>query len=81
MAVITVRSLPEGLTAQIQRQAKAHHRSMEAEVRAILAQAMQPILTRTGSRHVNFDLIDKTALGELIIEPTCPSLDEMAAPW
>jgi plasmid stability protein len=77
MSVITVRSLPEDLTAQLQRQAKAHHRSMEAEVRAILAEAMQPILTRQGSRHVNFDLIDKTDLGELLLEPIRPLLDEI----
>ena len=46
-------------------------------MRAILAEAMRPILTRPASRHVNFDLIDKTALSDVTLEPIRPSLDEL----
>ena len=76
MSVITVRSLPEHIVARLQLQAKGHHRSMEAEVRAILAEALQP-LAQPAVRHVNFDLIDRIRLGEVVLEPVNPKLHEV----
>ena len=52
----------------------------EAEVRAILSDAMLPApppLVRA-PRHVNFDLIDRTKLGEVVFEPMNPSLQALA---
>ena len=62
MSVIHVRSIPEDLVALLQARAKGHHRSMEAEVRAILAEAIQPPPVQRGQRHVNFNLIEKIEL-------------------
>ena len=77
MAIIHVRSLPEDLVAQLQVRARGHQRSMEAEVRAILAEAVQPQPVYRGQRHVNFDLIAKMALGEVVFAPMTPSLGEI----
>jgi plasmid stability protein len=77
MAIIHVRSLPEDLIVQLQARAKGHHRSMEAEVRSILAEAIQPPPVNRGQRHVNFALIAKMDLGEVVFEPMSPSLREI----
>jgi plasmid stability protein len=77
MSVIHVRSIPETLLDQLQVRAKGHHRSMEAEVRAILADAIQPLPIYRGQRHVNFDLIARLDLGEVVFEPMGPSLGEL----
>lgn len=45
MAVLTIRDFDESLKAKLRIRAAEHGRSMEAEVRAILA----AVLTRTGS--------------------------------
>lgn len=77
MSVIHVRSVPEELAARLQARAKGHHRSMEAEVRVILADAVQLQPPASGPRHVNFDLIAKMDLGVLSFEPMRPSLKEV----
>ena len=77
MSVIHVRSIPEELAARLTEQAKRHHRSMEAEVRSILAEAIQPLPVARAPRHVNFDLIAKLNLGEVAFEPMSPSLREV----
>lgn len=41
MATLTIRNLDEGVAKALKRKAKAHHRSLEAEVRQILAHAVQ----------------------------------------
>ena len=69
MSVIHVRSIPEDLVGRLQARARGHHRSMEAEVRAILADAMQPPSVEHGVRHLNFDLIAKMDLGNAVFEP------------
>ena len=69
MSVIHVRSIPEDLVGRLQARARGHHRSMEAEVRAILADAMQPSPVEHGARHLNFDLIAKMDLGNAVFEP------------
>ncbi len=74
MSVIHVRSVSEDLVARLQARARGHHRSMEAEVRAILAEAMEPVPMYGVMRHVNFDLIAKTDLGDVVFEPMSPSL-------
>lgn len=77
MSIIHVRSVPEDLLGRLQARAKGHHRSMESEVRAILAEAVQPSPSYRGRRHVNFDLIAKTGLGDLTFEPMAPTLREI----
>ena len=77
MSVIHVRSIPDELATRLQAQAKRHHRSMEAEVRSILAEAIQPLPVTRAPRHVNFDLIAKMNLGDLAFEPMSPSLREV----
>ena len=42
MAQILVRNLPDDVKARLQRRAEHHKRSLEAEVREILAQAQEP---------------------------------------
>ena len=76
MSVIHVRSLSEELVTQLQARAKGHHRSMEAEVRAILAEVMQPLSPYPGARHVNFDLVVDADLEEVLFEPMNPKLGE-----
>ncbi len=77
MSIIHVRSVPDELAARLQARAKGHHRSMEAEVRAILTDAVQLHPPAQGPRHVNFDLIAKMELGEVSFEPMRPSLREV----
>ncbi len=77
MSVIHVRSVPDELAARLQARAKGHHRSMEAEVRAILSDAVQGPSPTRGARHVNFDLIAKLDLGALDFEPMRPALKEV----
>lgn len=77
MAVIHVRSIPEDLVGQLQARAKGHHRSMEAEVRVILADAVQPPPLACGTRHLNFDLIAKADLGDVVFESMSPTLREI----
>jgi len=43
MSVVTIRSLDPAVKARIQARAKANGRSMEAEVRAILAEVPDPV--------------------------------------
>ena len=76
MSVIHVRSVSEDLVTRLQARARGHHRSMEAEVRVILADAVQPLPIYGAMRHVNFDLIAKTGLGEVVFEPMSPELRE-----
>ena len=77
MPIIHVRNIPEELAAQLQARAKEHRRSMEAEVRMILAEAMLPRPLHQGPRHVNFDLIATVDLGEWVVEPMDPELGEV----
>ena len=42
MAQLVVRNLPEGVKERLKRRAKQHGRSLEAEVRELLAQAPEP---------------------------------------
>jgi len=77
MSIIHVRSIPEDLYGQLQDRAKCHHRSMEAEVRDILQNAIQQPPVYRGQRHVNFDLIAKLDLGTVVFEPMNPSLNEI----
>ena len=77
MSVIHVRSVSEDLVGRLQARAKGHHRSMEAEVRAILAEAVQPLPAYGGARHVNFDLIARMDLGDVVFEPMVPLLREV----
>lgn len=76
MAVIHIRSVPEDLALQLQTQAREHHRSMEAEVRMILAQALRPQPIYRGPRHVNFQLIETMDLEDVVFEPMAPLLRE-----
>jgi plasmid stability protein len=41
MATVTIRNLDDGLVDKLKAQAKANHRSLEAELRDILAKEMQ----------------------------------------
>lgn len=41
MSMMTVRNIPDSIHNALRARAKAHHRSTEAEVRAILEQAMR----------------------------------------
>ncbi len=41
MATVTIRNLDEGLVQAVKRQAKAHNRSLEAELREIVAQHVE----------------------------------------
>lgn len=53
MAQFVVRDLEDGVKARLQRQAKRHGRSMEAEVRHILRNAIRdedPVVRKLGSR-------------------------------
>jgi len=77
MAIIHVRSISEDLVSQLQALAKGHHRSMEAEERVILAEAVQPPPIARGTRHLNFDLIAKTELGDVVFESMSPTLREV----
>ncbi len=77
MAIIHVRSISEDLVSQLQTRAKGHHRSMEAEVRVILADAVQPPPIARGTRHLNFDLIAKADLGDVVLAPMSPTLREL----
>lgn len=43
MAILTVRNLPETLYHALRLRAAAHGRSIEAEVRAILEEAVKPV--------------------------------------
>lgn len=76
MSVIHVRSVPNELAARLHARAKAHHRSMEAEVCAILSEAVQGQPPTRSARHVNFDLIAKMNLGELPLAPLRPAFAE-----
>ena len=76
MPVIHVRSISEDLMTRLQARARGHYRSMEAEVRVILSEAVQPLPIYRAVRHVNFDLIAKTGLGEMTFEPMRPALRE-----
>ena len=42
MATLTVRNLDDAVVARLKRRAKAHNRSLEAEVREILADSSEP---------------------------------------
>jgi plasmid stability protein len=51
MATLTIRDLDDELRARLRVRAAEHGRSMEAEVRAILAEALaKPVLVGLGSR-------------------------------
>lgn len=66
MATLTIRNLDEGLRSRLRIRAAGHGRSMEAEVRAILSEALaKPAATdRLGSRiHQRF-----ADVGGLVIE-------------
>jgi len=77
MSVIHVRNVPEDLAARLQARAREHRRSMEAEVRMILAEAMLPRPVFQGPRHLNFDLIASLDLEEVVLEPMNPELHEI----
>ena len=77
MSTIHVRSVPEEVLLQLQARARDHQRSMEAEVRVILAEAMLPQPVQRGPRHVNFDLIAREALGDVELGPMQPALGEV----
>jgi len=66
VATLTIRDLDEELRAQLRVQAARHGRSMEAEVRAILREALAkaPSVERLGSRvHQRF-----AAVGDIELE-------------
>ena len=46
MATVTIRNLDPALVEQLKRQAMANRRSLESELRAILAEAAQQALSR-----------------------------------
>lgn len=48
MATLTIRGLNDGVHARLRVQAARHGRSMEAEVRAILAEQLAPAEPRSG---------------------------------
>lgn len=77
MSIIHVRNVPEELAAKLQARAKEHRRSMEAEVRMILAEAMLPRPVFQGPRHLNFDLVATVDLEEVVFEPMNPELHEV----
>ena len=76
MPIIHVRSISEDLITLLRAKARGHFRSMEAEVRAILSEAVLRPPIHGPVRHVNFDLIAKTDLGEVTFEPVRPVLGE-----
>jgi len=68
VATIHVRNVPEEMAAGVKTLARAHRRSMEAEMLELIARAISGN-TRPPARHVNFDLIKAVDLGEVEFEP------------
>jgi plasmid stability protein len=77
MPIIHVRSISEDLITLLRAKARGHFRSMEAEVRAILSEALQPPPVHGPVRHVNFDLIARTDLGDVTFDPVRPAFREL----
>ena len=79
MATLTIRDLDDELRAQLRVRAARHGRSMEAEVRAILREALARSQTseRLGSRiHQRFAAVGgfDVELPERVEEPRTPTL-------
>ncbi|MGA2081156.1 MAG: Arc family DNA-binding protein [Holophaga sp.] len=68
MPTIHVRNVPEEVAAGVKSLARAHRRSMEAEVLELIARAISGD-ARPPARHVNFDLIKAVDLGDMAFEP------------
>ena len=43
MANVTIRNLDDGVMARLRQRAERHHRSVEAELRHIVTEAVQPV--------------------------------------
>ena len=73
MATITVRNLDDTILAQLKRRAEANGRSLEAEVRQILAQASKPTLAESRERLARFR---RQHFGDRVLSDSSPLLRE-----
>jgi plasmid stability protein len=72
---IHVRNVPEEVAVGVKSLARAHRRSMEAEVLELLAQAVSGE-HHPPARHINFDLVKAVELGPIDFEPMALSIHE-----
>ena len=75
MPTIHVRNVPEPVALGVKSLARAHRRSMEAEVLEILEHAVSGD-RRPPARHMNFDLVKAVGLEPVDFEPLALSIQE-----
>ena len=75
MPTIHVRNVPEPVATGVKSLARAHRRSMEAEVLEILEHAVTSD-RQPPARHMNFDLVKAVGLGSIDFEPLALSVQE-----
>jgi plasmid stability protein len=73
MATITVRNLEDETVERLKRQAEANRRSLEAEVRTILAQAVKPTLEECRKQ---LEQWQKEQFGDRVLSDSSPLLRE-----
>ena len=75
MPTIHVRNVPEPVALGVKALARAHRRSMEAEVLEILEHAVSGD-RQPPARHMNFDLVRAVGLEPIDFEPLALSIQE-----
>ena len=75
MPTIHVRNVPEPVALGVKSLARAHRRSMEAEVLEILAHAVSGD-PQPPARHMNFDLVKAVGLEPIDFEPLALTIQE-----
>jgi len=76
MATLHVRNIPKDLYAALRRRARAHHRSIASEVRAVLAENV-PTARELKARHAWFERIIRMREGLPKRKGPFPSSEEM----
>ncbi|MBL0311359.1 MAG: Arc family DNA-binding protein [Holophagaceae bacterium] len=75
MPTIHVRNVPEPVALGVKSLARAHRRSMEAEVLEILEHAVSGA-RQPPARHMNFDLVKAVGLEPIDFEPLALTIQE-----